>query len=323
MNGAVEFLSSYRYAALFACVLAEQLGLPLPAAPCLLAAGALAGLGRLNLALALLLAVAASLIGDSVWYYLGKTRGMAVLRLLCKISLEPDGCVRQTNAAYSKHGTRWLLFAKFIPGVSTVAPPMAGIYRVGLWKFIAMDGTGASLWAGVFLLAGWWFSGQIDKIAAHMDRLGGWMGLALAGVSVIYVLFRLIVRTRVHRSLRAARITPLELKQRMESGEIVTIVDLRNTFEWREGRIPGSLTLTVKDLDNFVPAVPDAEMILYCSCPDEISSAAAATVRLKRRGIKSIRPLEGGFPLWTKLGFPVEVPAGVSATGASGVCIGT
>ena len=148
MNGTVELLSSYGYAALFACVLAEQLGLPLPAAPFLLAAGALAGLGRLNLAFALLLAVAASLIGDTIWYYLGKTRGMAVLRLLCKISLEPDACVRQTSAAYSKHGTRWLLFAKFIPGVSTVAPPMAGIYRVGLLKFIAMDGTGASVWAG-------------------------------------------------------------------------------------------------------------------------------------------------------------------------------
>lgn len=321
MNGTVELLSSYGYAALFACVLAEQLGLPLPAAPFLLAAGALAGLGRLNLAFALLLAVAASLIGDTIWYYLGKTRGMAVLRLLCKISLEPDACVRQTNAAYSKHGTRWLLFAKFIPGVSTVAPPMAGIYRVSLWRFIAMDGIGASLWAGVFLFAGWWFSGQIDTIAAHTDRLGGWMGLALAGVSVIYVLFKLIARTRVRRSLRVARITPLELKQRMESGESIMIIDLRNNFEWREGRIPGSLTLTVQELDAFVPPVPEGEMILYCSCPDEISSAAAATMRLKRRGINSIRPLEGGFPLWTQLGFPVEGPIGVSVTGALGVRI--
>jgi membrane protein DedA with SNARE-associated domain/rhodanese-related sulfurtransferase len=307
MNGTFEFLSSYGYAALFACVLAEQLGLPLPAAPFLLAAGALARAGKLNLAVALLLAVAASLIADTVWYYLGKTRGMSVLRLLCKISLEPDACVRQTNAAYSKHGTRWLLFAKFIPGVSTVAPPMAGIYRVSLWRFIAGDGTGAALWAGLYLFGGWWFGGQIETVAAHVDRLGGWLGLSLLGVSVIYALFKLIERTRVHRSLRVARISPLELKQRMESGETITIVDLRNTFEWRERRIPGSLTLTAKELDNFVPAVPEAEMILYCSCPNEISSAAAATVRLKRRGIKSIRPLEGGFPLWTELGFPVEV----------------
>lgn len=97
------------------------------------------------------------------------------------------------------------------------------------------------------------------------------------------------------------------------------IVDLQNTFEWREGRIPGSLTLTVKELDNFVPAALETEIILYCSCPNEISGAA--TTRLKRRGIKSIRPIEGGFPLWTQLGFPVEVPVGVSATWASRVGI--
>jgi len=321
MNGTVEFLSNYGYAALFACVLAEQFGLPLPAAPFLLAAGALAGLGRLNLALALLLAVAASLIGDTAWYYLGKVRGMTVLRLLCKISLEPDACVRRTNAAYSKHGTRWLLFAKFIPGVGTVAPPMAGIYRVSLWKFIAVDGMGASLWAGVFLFAGWWFSGQIDTIAAHMDRLGEWVGLTLAGVSVIYILFKVIERTRVHRALRVGRIAPVELKQRMESGESIMIVDLRNAFEWREGRIPGSVTLTEKELDTFVPAIPGTEMILYCSCPNESSSAAAATMRLKRRGVKSIRPLEGGYPLWTQLGFPVEVPAGAGAAAALGTRI--
>ena len=107
----------------------------------------------------------------------------------------------------------------------------------------------------------------------------------------------------------------------MDNGDAITIVDLRNTFEWHEGRIPGSLTLTAKELDNFVPTAPEAEMILYCSCPNEVSSAAAATLRLKRRGLKSIRPLEGGFPLWAQLGFPVEVPLGVGPTGSSGVCI--
>lgn len=316
MNGTVTFLSTYGYAALFACVLAEQLGLPLPAAPILLAAGALASAGKLNLAAALLFAVAASLIGDSVWYSLGRLQGMAVLRLICKISLEPDACVRQTNAAYAKHGTRWLLFAKFVPGVSTVAPPMAGIYRVNVWTFLGADGAGAGLWAGVYLFAGWWFGGQIETVAAHMDRLGGWVGLAVAGAVVSYVLFKLLKRTRVHRSLRVARITPLALRQRMESGESILIVDLRNRFEWREGRIPGALTLTAKELDAYVPAIRDTEMILYCSCPNEVSSAAAATMRLKRRGIKSIRPLEGGFPRWTQLGFPIEVPNSVGAAAA-------
>jgi len=179
MNGTIEFLTNYGYTAVFTCVLAEQLGLPLPATPVLIAAGALAGLGKLNLGMVLLLAVAASLIGDSLWYYLGKVRGMSVLRLLCKISLEPDSCVRRTNSTYSKHGSRWLLFAKFIPGVSTIAPPMAGIYRVNPWKFIAMDGGGAGLWAGAFLSAGWCFRNQTDAIAAYADRLGEGLGLGL------------------------------------------------------------------------------------------------------------------------------------------------
>ncbi|MDX6459520.1 MAG: hypothetical protein QOE55_3217 [Acidobacteriaceae bacterium] len=316
MNETIEFLTTYGYTALFTCVLVEQLGIPVPATPVLIAAGAFAGLGKLNLLMALLLAVAASLIGDSLWYYLGKTRGMSVLRLLCKISLEQDACVRRTNSTYSKHGTRWLLFAKFIPGVSTIAPPMAGIYGVNPWRFIAMDSAGAGLWAGAFILAGWCFRGQTYAIAAYMDRLGKWMGLGVAGANAIYVLFKFIERKRVYRSLHIDRIAPLELKQRIESGEAIMIVDLRNAFEWREGRIPGSLTITDQELDAFIPTLPEAVMmILYCSCPNEISSAASAAIRLRRKGVKLIRPLEGGFPLWTDLGFPVEVSASNATSG--------
>jgi membrane protein DedA with SNARE-associated domain/rhodanese-related sulfurtransferase len=310
MNTAIELLTTYGYTAVFTCVLAEQLGLPLPATPVLIAVGALAGLGELNTLAAWLLAIAASLIGDSVWYYLGKTRGMSVLRLLCKISLEPDTCVRKTNSAYSKHGTRWLLFAKFIPGVSTIAPPMAGVYGVNPWKFIAMDGVGAGLWAGVFIFTGWCFRNQTDAIAALVGRLGAWVGFSFASALVIYLLFKWIERRRVHRSLNIARIAPSELRQRIESGETVTILDLRNTFEWREGRIPGALSIADEELDTFVSTIAETGMlILYCSCPNEISSAAAAAVKLKRRGVKLIHTLEGGFPLWKRLGFPVEASA--------------
>ncbi len=184
-----------------------------------------------------------------------------------------------------------------------------------------MDGVGAGLWVGVFLAAGWGFSGQIDAIAGQMDRFGGWLGLALASVGVIFLLLKLVERRRVYRSLRVARITPLELKQRMESGEPITIVDLRNDFEGQEGRIPGSLLLTVKELDSFVPVGSETEMIVYCSCPNEVSSAAVAARRLRRRGVKSVRPLEGGFPGWTEFGFPVEIPMSVSVSGASSVCV--
>lgn len=307
MNETIDFLLTHGYAVLFSFVLAEQLGLPVPSTPVLLAAGALGGLGRLNLAVAWPLAVLASLIGDSFWFYLGKTRGMSILRLLCKISLEPESCVRKTKSAYSNQGAKWLLFAKFVPGLNTLAPPMAGMFNVGPWSFIALDAAGAGLWAGAFMLAGWLFRDQMELIASLMAKLGFWLGAALISVLVLYIALKYVRRTRVHRSLRIARITPSELKQRMDKGERMTIIDLRNAFEWREGHIPDSLILSEDELDTFVPSLLEGQVILYCSCPNDVSSAAIA-VRLKRKGVKLIRPLEGGFPNWMGLGLPVEVP---------------
>ena len=291
---------------LFSFVLAEQLGLPVPSTPVLLAAGALGGLGKLNFAIALPLAVLASLIGDSVWFYLGKTRGMSILRLLCKISLEPESCVRKTKSAYSNQGARWLLFAKFVPGLNTLAPPMAGMFNVTPWRFIALDAAGAGLWAGAFMLAGWLFRDQMELIASLIAKLGLWLGAALILVLVLYIALKYVRRARVHRALRIARITPLELKLQMDKGESMTIIDLRNAFEWREGHIPGSLILSEDELDAYIPELLEGDVILYCSCPNDVSSAGVA-VRLKRKGVKSIRPLQGGFPNWMGLGLPVEV----------------
>jgi membrane protein DedA with SNARE-associated domain/rhodanese-related sulfurtransferase len=306
MNETINFLLTHGYSVLFTFVLAEQLGLPVPSTPVLLAAGALGGLVKLNLAIALPLAVLASLIGDSFWFYLGRTRGISILRLLCKISLEPESCVRKTKSAYSNQGARWLLFAKFVPGLNTFAPPMAGMFNVGPWKFIALDAAGASLWAGAFMLAGWLFRDQMELIASLMAKLGFWLGAALIAVLVFYIVLKYANRVRARRSLRIARITPFELKQRMDQGEPMTIIDLRNVLDWQEGHIPGSLILSEDELDNFIPAFLEGEVILYCSCPNDISSAGVA-VRLKRKGVKSIRPLQGGFPNWMGLGLPVEV----------------
>lgn len=307
MNETLDFLLTHGYAVLFSFVLAEQLGLPVPSTPMLLAAGALGGLGRLNLAIAWPLAVLASLIGDFLWFYLGKTRGMSILRLLCRISLEPESCVRKTKSAYSNQGPKWLLFAKFVPGLSTLAPPMAGMFNVSPLRFIALDSAGAGLWAGAFMLTGWLFRDQMELIALLMAKLGFWMGGALVAVLMLYIVLKYAKRARVHRSLRIARITPFELKQRMDQGERMTIIDLRNAFEWREGHIPGSLILSEDELDTFIPALLEGEVILYCSCQNDVSSAGVA-VRLKRKGVKFIRPLEGGFPNWMGLGLPVEIP---------------
>jgi membrane protein DedA with SNARE-associated domain/rhodanese-related sulfurtransferase len=305
MNETIEFLLRHGYTLLFFFVLAEQVGLPLPATPLLLAAGALAGTGKMNPLLTWALAVAACLVGDCLWFYLGRTRGVSILRLLCRISLEPDTCVRRTKASYSSHGAKWLLFAKFVPGLSTVAPPMAGMFNVSPSEFILMDAGGAALWSGTFLAAGWMFRNQVEVIASYLSRFGVWLGTALACGLLLYIVTRYLQRQRVLRALRLSRITPLELRQRMSNGDNFTIIDLRNAFEWQEARIPGALTLSEEELDTFLPA-SGGEFILYCSCPNEFSTVRAA-MRLGRKGIDLIRPLEGGFPLWLELGLPVEI----------------
>jgi len=313
MNETVEFLLKHGYIVLFAAVLAEQSGLPLPSAPFLLAAGALAGLGHLNILAALALAIFASLLGDSLWFYLGRRRGSSILRFLCRIALEPDSCVRQTGTVYSRYGADSLLFAKFVPGLSTVAPPMAGMYKLAPWKFALLDAAGAALWAGAFMTVGWWFRTQLEVLAFYLERFGSGLGIAVALILLLYVAFKYIQRQRIYRSLRIARITPHELKERMERGESLSLVDLRNAIERSEGRIPGSLQISPRQLtedqvESIIAPLVGTEIILYCTCPNEVTSARVA-LQLKRHGVAHVRPLEGGFPLWRELGFPVEAVA--------------
>jgi membrane protein DedA with SNARE-associated domain/rhodanese-related sulfurtransferase len=305
MHSATEFLVRHGYFLLFVVVLTEQIGLPLPAAPFLIAAGALAGLHQLNLAEAIAVGILASLISDSVWFYLGKRRGGAILQLLCRISLEPDTCVSKTRSIYLRYGARSLLFAKFVPGLSAIASPMAGMVKLAPWKFVLLDAVAALLWVGSFTGLGWIFREQLEDLGAFLGRFGVWMAVAVAVGLTLYVAMKYWQRRRIYRALRIARITPEELNQRMEAGESLTIVDLRNAIEWREGRIPRSLQLTNDNLDSLLAPGSDAEIVLYCSCPDEFESAKAA-LRLKRAGVTRVRPLEGGFPLWRDLGYPVD-----------------
>jgi membrane protein DedA with SNARE-associated domain/rhodanese-related sulfurtransferase len=313
MNGTVEFLLRHGYLLLFAFVLAEQSGLPIPSTPMLLAAGALAGLGRMNLAFAWSLAIVASLVGDSLWFALGRWRGFSILNVFCRISLEPDTCVQKTQTTYGRHGANWLLFAKFVPGLSTIAPPMAGMFKVTPLRFLGMDTVGAILWSGAYLIAGWIFRDQLELVAALLGRLGSSLIVVLVAALALYIAFKYIQRRRVYRDLRIARITPRELKRRMDNGEGVIVIDLRSEFEQADGRIPGALIAAGDDVESLIATIDPAiiehcEVVLYCSCPNEISSARAA-LRLKRHGVKRVRPLEGGFPEWKELGFPIQMPA--------------
>lgn len=268
MDESIQFLVRHGYSVLFVWVFAEQIGLPLPAIPFLLAAGALAGAGRLNFAITIGVAVLASLVSDIIWYHIGSRRGSRVLQLLCRISLEPDSCVRRTEEVFARHGAPSLLVAKFIPGLSTAAPPLAGIVRMRMPRFLLFDGLGALLWAGAFAGLGYLFIEQLGHVAASALRLGTWLVVVLVGSLAAYILWKYFQRQRFLRQLRIARISPEELKQKLDAGEDVVIVDLRHSldFQAEPDTIPGALRLPAEELERRHHEIPtDRDVVLYCT----------------------------------------------------------
>lgn len=268
MYATVEFLSRHGYLVLVAWVFAEQIGLPVPSIPILLAAGALAGAGRLSLSVALLSCVLAAMTADSIWFQFGRLRGVQVLRLLCRVSLEPDSCVRRTENIFSRHRERTLLFSKFVPGVNTVAPPLAGVVDMRLWRFLLFDSLGALLWAGTFLGLGYAFTGEIERIAARAESLGRWALLIVVVGFVCYIAYKLISRHRFLRELRIARIGVDELKARIDSGEGLVIVDLRHALDVAAdpATIPGAFRMDAEELQRRNDWLPrNREVILFCT----------------------------------------------------------
>lgn len=267
MNETTGFLLRHGPLVIFLWVLVEQLGIPIPALPALLAAGALARNEGLNPFGAFAAALAASLLADSLWYEIGRRGGGKVMNFLCRVSLEPDSCVRRTEDLFSRHGARSLLVAKFLPGLSTAAPPLAGIFRMRFSRFLFFNAIGASLWAGGTILLGYLLSDQLEAIAAAAARMGNWVGLVL-GLFALYLGIKWINRRRFLHSIRIGRIRPDELKQKLDAGEDVLIVDLRSSldFEAEPETIPGSLRIDRDDLVHQHQKIPrDREIILFCT----------------------------------------------------------
>ncbi|MCU1262397.1 MAG: hypothetical protein JWO80_5282 [Bryobacterales bacterium] len=269
MKETLEFVLRHGYLILFLSVLVEQMGLPLPSIPILLAIGALSASGAFVYPVALLFAVTASLIADSIWYWMGVYRGSAILKLLCKISLEPDSCVRRTENMFVRYGAPGLLFSKFLPGLSTAAAPLAGMFRMNILKFTLADGLGALIWATAYSGLGYVFHDQLEDLAEHAAKTGSRLaGLIIVGVAS-YLAWKYIERRRFYRELRIARITPEELRLMLDRGETVTVIDLRNALEWSEDgalKLPGAMNITFEELENRMHEIPtDRDVILYCT----------------------------------------------------------
>ena len=308
MNAVTNFLILHGYVVLLAWVFVEQIGFPLPAAPVLLAAGALAGTGHLNVWVSAGAALSAALLSDTIWYQIGRYRGNTVLGLLCRVSLEPDSCARRTQNLYGRHGATSLLLAKFIPWVNTAAPPLAGAFGMRFVTFLFFDILGVLLWLATFLGLGYLFSKQIEDLAYYAARLGIVLLLTLVfGILASYLVRKYLRRQRFLHQLRMARITPEELKRKLEEGENVAVVDLRHPLDFlpEPYTIPGAIRIPMEELQARNQEIPrDRDVVLYCTCPNEATSAMTA-LQLRQLGVTRVRPLEGGYFTWRKLGFPL------------------
>ena len=308
MSATTQFLITHGLPLVFAAVFLEQLGLPIPAFPWLLAAGALAAAGKFNLGLGLVVTVIACLLADGIWFYLGRYRGNQVVALLCRISLEPDSCVRRTQNVFTKYGLRGVLVAKFIPGMSTVAPPLAGMSGMSAARFLSVDGVGSLLYGGCLLACGYLFSQQIDQVVGAISRIGGSALTLVAVIATVYIGYRFWQRQRLLHELRVARISVGELRQKLQAGETPLIFDLRSAtaLEQDPNLIQGAVHLSLEDIEKRQHEFPrDRDIIVYCSCPNEVSSARLA-LKLQRNGFTRVRPLLGGLDAWREQNYPTE-----------------
>jgi membrane protein DedA with SNARE-associated domain len=260
-----DFLLHYGYVVFFAVTLVEQLGAPLPAIPILLAAGALAKTGQFSLWAVILLSVGASALGHLAWYEAGRRRGAAVLRLVCRISIEPDSCVRRTEDLFARHGGRALVAAPFVPGLAAVAPPLAGMARMRVERFLALDALGAFVFSAIFAAIGY-VAGPELIVLVHIGlRYGAWLGLA-AGIALGgWLGWKLAQRSAVARAASIPRIEADELRARLESADAPIVVDLRGAVTRQDQSIPGAHAVDARELARWAEAIPrDREIVLTC-----------------------------------------------------------
>lgn len=268
MDDITRQLVEHGYLILFAWVLLDQAGLPIPSAPLLLAAGAFAGLGRLDLIPILAVAIVAALPGHLLLYELGRRRGGRVLNTVCRVSIEPDSCVRRTERLFARHGVRTLLIARLVPGLETVAPVLAGVFRMRLGYFLLFSFAGAAIWSLVFVGLGFVFDEQLDRIAGLAGRLGDRLLIVAATGLVSYLAVKYVRRRRFLRELDVARITPDELKRKLDAGEPIEIVDLRHAIDFQADpvMIPGATRISVEEFAARQGEIRrDREVVLYCT----------------------------------------------------------
>lgn len=303
----LALIAQYGLALVFANVLLQQIGIPIPAVPTLIVAGALAGNGQLSGSELFAVAFAACAISDATWYAAGRLYGRRVLGILCRMSLAPESCVHQSESQFRRWGRITLVLAKFVPGLSMIAPTLAGTMRLTWWFFSLLDGLGATIWTGMAIGSGMLLHQQIGRLVALLQELEpiaiGFIAMLLAA----YIAIKWWRQRRFHDRLRMARINVAELHRLIAEGQRPVIVDLRTAIVRKQDSriIPGALLADFADVEQWRDQLPtDREIIFYCTCPNETGAAYVAR-RLMDLGYPRVRPLLGGLDAWIAAGYEV------------------
>ena len=314
MSSVMVLLVHHAYAVLFLWVLIEQGGLPVPSVPLMLAAGTMSAAHRLHVAYALPMVMLACLISDSAWYFLGQRYGSKILNILCKFSMEAATCVSKTQGTVTKRGAVTLLFAKWVPGLSTMAAPIAGQAEIPYSKFVFYDMAGTLMWASAWLFAGRFFGDLAKRSTEFFGTLSHFAVLLVVLMVVAWQVYRLVKRQQFVSELRGLRLEPAQLLAMMndarKAGEDQPfIVDLRHPLDVLTDPLvlPGALRIGPEDLKLRKAMIPlDRDIVLYCTCPSEETSAKVA-LELRRMGVRRVRPLRGGLQGWKDAGYPLDL----------------
>ncbi|HYD33301.1 MAG TPA: DedA family protein/thiosulfate sulfurtransferase GlpE [Methylophilaceae bacterium] len=305
MEQFISLVQQFGLLIIFANVALEQGGLPIPAYPMLMVTGALLHQSAFTFGGLLATAVIAALIADLCWYYAGRGYGRRVLGKLCRISLSPDSCVKQTESLYLRFGPPALLFCKFVPGFASISSALAGSTGTRLVQFIIFDGLGAAIWAGSAIGLGMLFSDTIDELLQTLAEMGRWGGLFVLIALAVFIAHKWWERHRFLQEFRMSRISVNELYDLLESGQRPVIIDTRPSHLVESGWIPGALFVSLDKSDELKDQEFDGPVILYCSCPNEVTAAQVAKM-LMRQGNVDVRPLQGGIDAWIEAGYPIE-----------------
>ena len=268
MQEILNFVIEHGYLLIFGWVALDQAGLPLPAAPLLLAAGVLIGIGQMSVIPVFLSVLIATLPIDLFWYWLGRLRGVRVLHLLCILSLEPDYCVRNTESIFHKLGPISLIVGKFVPGLQTLAPPMSGLTGISITTFLIYNTIGTMLWTGIMVGMGYFFHEEMEVIFVKMTELGTTAGILVGAIVALYFMSKIINRQRFLRSLRMRKLTPHEVNERLQRGDDLHVIDLRHDYDVKALPIllPNALRVPMEAIERHKGSIPkDSDILLCCN----------------------------------------------------------